>query len=231
MTIATLSHADILVRDAVLQQLEWDSQLDASAIGVTAKDHVVTLTGFVDSYAAKLEAERIAKRVRSVRAVANDIQVRLRLERTDADIAADAVRALELRITLPQAVQVVVHNGHVTLTGMVPTLFHRVVAENALRHIRGTKGIANHIKVIPTASAKDVRRTIARALHHDATINGRGIEVTVSGHEVTLRGQVGSWHERESAERAAMHAPGITEVHNQILVAWSTLEPGMDDVR
>jgi osmotically-inducible protein OsmY len=230
MTTVTLSPTDRHTRDAVLQQLEWDSQVDASAIGVTAKDHVVTLTGFVDSYAAKLAAERIAKRVRGVRGVANDIQVRLRLDRTDADIAADAVRALELRATLPEAVQVAVHGGHMTLTGTVPTLFHRVVAENALRHIRGLKGVTNHIKILPSASAADVRRGIARSLHHDATVNGRGIEVSVSGHTVTLKGQVSSWHERESAERAAMHAPGITEVHNQILVAWPTVDPNFDDL-
>jgi osmotically-inducible protein OsmY len=220
MTLATLSQADVRTRDAVLLQLQWDSEFDASEIGVAAKNSVVTLTGLVDSYAAKLAAERAAKRVRGVRAVANDIQVRLRLERTDSDIAADASRALELRATVPDGVQVVVHNGHLTLTGFVPTLFHRAVAEKAVRHVRGLKGIINRIKVVPVASATDVRRGIARALHCDATIDGRGIEVTVADHAVTLTGQVKSWHERDSAERAAMHAPGITKVDNRISVAW-----------
>jgi osmotically-inducible protein OsmY len=230
MTIGTLSHADTRVRDAVLQQLEWDSEVDASAIGVTARDSVVTLTGFVDSYAAKLAAERIAKRVGGVRAVANDIQVRLRLERTDAGIATDAARALELRAPLPESVQAVVHNGHLTLTGRVSTLFHRAIAERAVRHIRGLKGVVNLITVAPAVTARDVRREIARALHRDATTGGRAIEVTVSGSKVTLRGEVVSWHERESAERAAMHAPGITEVDNKILVSWMTNEtPDYDD--
>jgi osmotically-inducible protein OsmY len=184
----------------------------------------------VDSYAAKLAAERTAKRVGGVRAVANDIQVRLRLERTDSEIAADAARALDLRATLPESVQAVVHNGHLTLTGTVRTLFHRAIAEKAVRHIRGLKGVVNLITVTPAVTARDVRREIARALHRDATVGGRGIEVTVSGGKAILRGEVVSWHERESAERAAMHAPGITEVDNQILVTWLATEtPDYDD--
>jgi osmotically-inducible protein OsmY len=225
MTTGTLSRADTRIRDAVLQQLEWDSEVDASAIGVTARENVVTLTGFVDSYAAKLAAERIAKRVAGIRAVANDIQVRLRLERTDAEIAADAARALDLRAPLLKSVQAVVHNGHLTLTGRVSTLFHRAIAEKAVRHIRGLKGAVNHITVAPAVTARDVRKEIARALHRDATTGGRGIEVTVSGGKVILRGEVASWQERESAERAAMHAPGITEVDNQIVVRWMMEEP------
>jgi osmotically-inducible protein OsmY len=224
MTIGTLSRADTRIRDAMLQQLEWDSEVDASAIGVTAKENVVALTGFVDSYAAKLAAERIAKRVPGVRAVANDIQVRLRLERTDAEIAADAARALELRAPLLQSVQAVVHNGHLTLTGRVSTLFHQAIAEKAVRHIRGLKSVVNHITVAPAITARDVRKEIARALHRDATTGGRRIEVTVSGSKVILRGEVVAWQERESAERAAMHAPGITEVDNQIVVRWMTEE-------
>jgi osmotically-inducible protein OsmY len=227
MTIGTLSRADARIRDAVLDQLEWDSVVDASAIGVTARDHVVTLTGFVDTYAAKLAAERAAKRVRGVRVVANDIQMRLRLERIDTEIAADAARALELRASLPPSVQAVVHNGHLTLTGTVSTLFHRAIAEKAVRHIRGIKGIVNRITVAPATMKRDVRLEIARALHRDATLGSRGIEATVSGTTVTLRGAVPSWHERDSAECAAMHAPGVTEVDNQILVAGMATE-GLD---
>ena len=220
MTTGTLVEADKRTRDAVLQQLEWDSQLDASQIGVIAKDRVVTLTGFVDSYAAKLAAERAAKRIAGVRAIANDIQVRLRLERTDSEIAANAARALEMRRPLPETIQVVVHNGHLTLTGEVRTLFQRAVAENAVRHIPGIKGLTNRITVTPTTTARDVRKEIARALHRDATTHGRHIQVTVSGHKAVLTGEVVSWHEREAAERAAMHAPGITDVENHIMVTW-----------
>jgi osmotically-inducible protein OsmY len=221
MTTAALIQTDRRIRNAVMQQLDWDSQVDASGIGVTARNGAVTMTGFIDSYAGKLAAERAAKRVRGVRAVANDIQVSLRLERTDADIAADAAQALLMRATLPESVQAVVHSGHVTLTGSVSTLFQSAAADKAVRSIRGVKGIVNRIEVTPGAAAKDLIRPIVRALHRETVLDPRGIEVTVSGGVVTLKGSVRSWHEREAAERAAMHAPGITRVDNRINVVWS----------
>ena len=115
MTTASLTGTDVRLRNFVTRELDWDPEVDASAIGVAAKDGVVTLTGFIDSYAGKLGAERVAKRVRGVRAVANDITVRLKVGRTDADIAADASRALRLRSDIPENVQVIVHNGRVWL--------------------------------------------------------------------------------------------------------------------
>ena len=221
--------ADVRTRDAVMQHLEWDSPIDAAAIGVTARDHVVTLTGFVNSYAEKLAAERAAKRVSGVRAVANDIQVRVRFERTDEEIAADVGRALELRETVPPSVQAVVDNGHLTLTGTVAMMFHRVVAEKAVRHVRGLKGIVNRIVVVPAADRKDVRREIARALHREATLAGHRIDVDVHRHVATLRGTMNSWHEREAAEQAAMHAPGIVAVQNNIELAWQALDRDESD--
>jgi osmotically-inducible protein OsmY len=119
MTTMSLTDTDLRVRDSVLRQLDWDPEVDNSAVGAAAKNGVVTLTGYIDSYSGKLAAERAAKRVHGVRAVANDIEVRLRLGRTDSDIAADAARALELRSTVPESVQAVVHDGHITLTGRV----------------------------------------------------------------------------------------------------------------
>lgn len=116
MTTASLSNTDVRVREAVMRQLEWDPEVEAAAIGVAAKDGAVTLTGYINSYSGKLAAERAAKRVRGVRAVANDIEVRLKLGRVDSDIAGDMVHALKLRSTIPEDVQAVVHNGHVTLT-------------------------------------------------------------------------------------------------------------------
>ena len=229
MSTATLTQPDVHLRDAVTQQLEWDSQVDASAIGVVAKKGVVTLTGFIDSYAGKLAAERAAKRVRGVRAVANDIQVRLRLERTDADIAADAVRALDLRGTLPATIQVVVHGGHVTLTGIVTTLFQREIAEKAVRHVHGIKGIVNRIEVPRPATSQGVRNRIVAALHREADVDARGITVTLSGHTVTLKGKVRTWHEHDAAEHAAMHAPGILVVDNLLEVAEPNTLGTMDD--
>lgn len=231
MTTASLTPTDLRLRDTVLQQLEWDSQVDASAIGVTAKTGVVTLTGFIDSYAGKLAAERAVKRVRGVRAVANNVQVRLRLERTDSEIADDAARALMLRATLPDSVQAVVHDGRITLTGTVQTLFQRAVAEKAVRHVRGIKGVVNRITTTPTVSGRDVRREIVRALHRDADLDAHRVQVIVSGDTVTLTGEVRSWNERESAERAAMHASGVVRVDNRISVAWppELTDEGMED--
>lgn len=218
MMLTTITPNDLRIRDAVTQELAWDSRVDASAVGVTAQQGVVTLTGFVDSYAGKLAAERAAKRVRGVRAVANDIQVRLRIERTDADIAHDAARALDLRAHVPDAVQVVVHGGHLTLTGTVPTLFDRVVAEKAVRHLPGMKGLVNRIVVVAPASPAHVRKEIIRALHRDAAVHADGIEVTVADGTVVLTGAVATWAERESAEAAASHAPGIAAVDNRLAV-------------
>jgi osmotically-inducible protein OsmY len=218
MTTATLSTTDLRLRDLVMQQLGWDSQVNASGIGVAARDGIVTLSGYIDSYAGKLAAERAVKRVRGVRAVANSLHVTLRQARTDTDIATDAARAIDTHLILPPTVQVVVHDGHVVLTGTVRTLFQRVVAEKALRYVRGIKGLVNRLVVVPAPSADDVRPRIVRALHHDADIDSRGLNVVVSGSTVTLTGTVRSWHERDSAERAAMHAPGITHVDNLIAV-------------
>jgi osmotically-inducible protein OsmY len=198
--------------------LEWDPEVDASAVGVAAKNGTVTLTGYIDTYAGKLAAERAAKRVQGVRAVANDIEVRLKLDRTDVDIATDAARGLELRSTVPQSVQAVVHNGHVTLSGKVNWLFQKRDAEKAVRHIRGVRSVLNHIEVAPQAVVRDVRRRIVQALHRDADVDARNITVVVSGETATLIGTVASWLQRESAERAAANAPGIGQVENQIVV-------------
>lgn len=224
MTIASLTETDVRVRDAVMRQLEWDPQVDAAEIGVAAKDGTITLTGLVDSYSGKLAAERAAKRVRGVRAVANDIEVRLRLERTDTDIAQDAVRALTLRGTVPYSVQAVVHNGYVTLTGHVSWLFQKLDAEKAVRHIRGVRGVLNHIDVAPHASDRDIRRRIVQALHQNADVDAHHVKVEVSGDTALLTGTVGTWLQRESAERAAANAPGIARVDNRILVEPPELE-------
>ena len=218
MTTASLTEADVRVRDAVMRQLEWDPEVDASAVGVAATRGTVTLSGFIDTYSGKLAAERAAKRVHGVRAVANDIAVRLRLERTDADIAQDATRALELRNAVPETVQAVVHRGRVTLTGHVEWLYQKEIAEKAVRHIRGVTGVMNHITVAPKAVTRDVRHRIVKTLHQNADVDARHITVTVSGNTATLTGTVGTWLQRESAERAAANAPGIAHVDNRIMV-------------
>jgi osmotically-inducible protein OsmY len=157
MSTAALTDVDIRVRDRVVEQLDWDPDVDASGIGVAARDGVVTLTGYVDTYSGKLAAERAAKLVRGVRGVANDLEVRLKLGRTDADIARDAVRALELRSTVPATVQAAVHDGHVTLTGTAGWLYQARDAEEAVQHIKGVRGVFNHIQV--AAGSVERKRT------------------------------------------------------------------------
>lgn len=230
MSTASMTDLDVSTRDAVLRELEWDPEIDASAIGIAAKGGVVTLTGYIDSYSAKLAAERAAKRVRGVRAVANDIEVRLRLERTDADIATDVVRALELPSTIPAGVQAAVHNGHVTLTGKVDWLFQKRDAEKAVHHIRGVRHVLNHITVAPRAVERDVRRRIVEALHRNADLDARHVKAAVSGDRATLTGTVGSWLQRESAERAAADAPGIAHVENRIVVEPQSVDAVPDDM-
>jgi osmotically-inducible protein OsmY len=230
MSTTTMTDTDVRTRNTVVRQLEWDPEVDASAIGVAASGGVVTLTGYIDSYSGKLAAERAAKRVRGVRAVANDIEVRLRLERTDPDIAADAVRALRVRSTVPESVQAAVHSGHVTLTGKVEWWFQKRDAEKAVRHVRGVRHIANYITVAPRAVERDIRHRIVEALHRNANVDARQIMVTVSGDRATLTGTVGSWLQRDSAERAAADAPGIAQVENQIVVEPRPLDVVPDDV-
>lgn len=226
MTI-TRTDADLQTRDAVLRQLDWDPDVEAGGIGVTARDGTVTLTGYADSYAAKLAAERAAKRVRGVRAVANELDVRLKLGRTDPDIAADAARALDLWAALPPAVQAVVHDGHITLTGTVGSLYQVRAAERAVSHVAGVRGVFNHITVASGVVARDVRRRILEAMQRSAELDPRQVDVTVTGTFATLTGFVTTWRQRETAERAAAAAPGISRVVNEILV--QPIEP-VDDM-
>jgi osmotically-inducible protein OsmY len=218
MTTAALTGADVRLRDTVIRELDWDSEVDASAIGVTAKEGVVTLTGFIDSYAGQLAAARVVRRVRGVRAVANDIIVRLKVGVTDSEIAAAAALALKLRPGIPPNVQATVHDGHVTLTGHVDWLHQREQAEVAVHHVGGVRGVVNHIEVAARTVRRDVTRRIVQSLHRNADLDARHITVAVTGDIVTLTGTVGSWSQREAAERGAGSAPGIRQVDNQIRV-------------
>lgn len=137
----------------------------------------------------------------------------------------DFPQALKLSPALAHNVQAIVRNGHVTLTGTVEWVFHKEQAESAVRHVRGILGVMNHIIVNPKAGLRDVHRRIVRALHHNADIDARHISVVVSGDAVTLKGTVGSWLQRDAAERAAGSAPGIRRVDNEILVEPPAPEP------
>lgn len=224
MSTATVTDKDLRLRDGVVQQLEWDPAVDASRIGVTARNGAVTLTGSINSYAGKLAAERAAKRVSGVRAVANDLEVTLAAGRTDADIAADAATMLKLHNEVPDSVQAAVHHGHVILTGTVDWHYQRMQAEKVVRHIRGVRQVTDRIALVPRAAGRDLHRRITHALYRNATLDAKHIEVTVTGSVAHLRGTATSWLQRDAAERAAYDAPGITMVDNQIVV-----DPPNDD--
>ena len=224
MSTATLTEQDLKLRDAVVQQLEWDPAVDAGGIGVTSHEGAVTLTGSINTYAGKLAAERAAKQVRGVRAVANDLDVKLTTGRTDGDIAADAAALLRLHSEIPQGVQVVVHHGVVRLSGTVPWYYLYLEAEKTVRHIRGVRQVVNDISIMPPAAGRDLRKRIAQALYRNAGLDAKRIDVTVSDHVARLTGTATSWQQRQAAERAAYDAPGISMVDNQIIV-----EPPDDD--
>jgi osmotically-inducible protein OsmY len=209
------------LRQDVIDELTWDRSLDTPGIGVAVHDDAVTLTGHVRSYAERRAAEKAAKRVRGVIAVANELEVRLpsSLVRDDTDIATAAASALKWSALVPSTVSATVESGWVMLDGEVDWAYQRRSAEIAVRDLAGVRGVANQIRVKPRAVPKDVIDRIKSAFHRSAQIDADHISVAVSGGNVTLSGNVRSWSERAEAEHAARAAAGVTEVVNKLHVS------------
>jgi osmotically-inducible protein OsmY len=226
MAAATITRTELrsdedIQRD-VMAELEWEPRVVPNEIGVAVKDGVVTLTGWVDTYQKRWAAEEAAHRVRGVRAVANDIEVRLPgiAERTDADIAAAAARALEWDAFVPvDKVDVTVSKGWVTLRGEVEWQYQKEDAERVVRRLSGVRGVTNLIQVKPRLTPSELKQKIEKALVRSAELDAKQITVEVQGSKVVLKGTVRSWAEREEAEREAWAAPGVTAVDNRITIS------------
>ncbi|PWU43664.1 ornithine aminotransferase [Micromonospora globispora] len=225
MATGTITRTDQDIQSDVLDELSWEPRVRPNEIGVTVTDGVVTLTGWVDSYAKKWAAERAAHRVSRVRAVANDLAVRIATsaERSDPEIATAASRALEWDAFVPiEALDVTVSDGWVTLHGEVEWEYQRRAAERSVGRLTGVRGVSNGITVRPATSAADHRDLAGRivdALARNRATEAEGIYVRIhDGDTVLLRGHVHSVPEREEVERIVWSAPGIREVHNHITV-------------
>jgi osmotically-inducible protein OsmY len=210
---------DEAIREDVLLEFKWDPKIKSNDIAVAVKDGVVTLSGFVSSFWELDAAEKAAKRVYGVRAVADDLEVKLFWQRTDPEIARDAIRVLESHVSIPSdQIKVTVKNGDVRLEGTVDWEYQKNLAQSAVKKLRGVTGVVNKIEVKPQVSPSDVQEKIEEALRRSAELDARRIKVEVDGTEVKLHGTVRSWAERQEAERAAWSAPGTTKVENHIIV-------------
>jgi osmotically-inducible protein OsmY len=209
------------LKQHVQSALDWEPSLDASDIGVSVDEGVVTLRGNVASYAEKVAAERVALRVYGVKAVANDVAVHLvsSFERTDTEIAQAAVGALKWNTVVPKdRVSVTVTNGWLTLSGTLDWQYQKDAAARAVRDLMGVKGVTNNITVQPRVKTIDVRDKIEAAFKRSAEIDARRINVNAADGKVILSGNVHSWAERQEAERAAWAAPGVTQVEDRLTI-------------
>lgn len=209
------------LRNLILAELDWDPSFDAADIGVVVADGVVTLTGHVGTYAEKLAVERATARVKGVRAIAQEIEIRSpSLKKTaDDEIAKRALDILMWTVTVPhERIKVKVQAGFVTLSGDVEWQYQREAAEDAVRRLGGVTGVSNLVTLKPRPGSADIKRKIEDALRRTAETEAGKIQVTVVDGKVTLDGQVRAYFERNVIERAAWAAPGVREVHDRVQV-------------
>jgi len=212
---------DTQLRNDVQAELNWAPEVKASEVGAIAKDGVVTLTGHLASHAEKYAVERAAQRVHGVKALAVELTVKLPFDnqRTDADIGLAAERALAWNVLVPaDKVRPMIEKGWLTLNGEVEWEYQRSAAENAVRDLMGVTGVSNLVKVKPKVSPADVEKKIHEALSRQAEREANRLAITVDGSQVTLRGTVHSWTDRDAVQGAAWATPGVSVVVNDLLV-------------
>jgi osmotically-inducible protein OsmY len=213
--------SDNQLQQAVLAELKWEPSVTAAHIGVAANGGVVTLSGHVGSFSEKLAAEMAARRVKGVKALAEEIEVRLPFaaKRTDEEIAVAALDRLTWDASVPSdAVKVKVEKGRITLTGQVDWQYQRQAAEEDVRGLYGVVGASNQITIKPKVNTSNISDDIMHALHRSWFFDPKTINVSADGSKVRLSGTVRSWHERQVAAATAWAAPGVTDVVNDIVI-------------
>lgn len=214
---------DTQLQSDVMAELKWDPSFNAAEIGVEVKNGVVTLSGHVDRYAEKWAAERAAQKVTGVKALAIELEVNLpgASNRSDADIARTAENVLEWTTNWPKDhVKVMVEKGWVTITGMVDYEYQRQLASSSVRHLMGVTGVSNQITIKSKLTSSTVKTDIEAALKRRALTDAQEIMVTVNGGRVTLTGVVHSWSERDMVSDSVWNTPGVTDVNDNISVAY-----------
>ena len=213
---------DRQLQQDVIDELQWEPAVEASAIGVEVKEGIVTLAGHVRSYAEKVAAEHAAQRVYGVKGVAMEIDIALpgSSKLKDADLALNARHALDWNISVPEnAINIAVQDGWIKLTGKVDWAYQRWAAVGAVRDLIGVMGVNDQITISQHAEPRDIKTKIEAALQRHAHKETKSIDVGVDGHRVTLSGVVDSWAERNAARTAAWAAPGVNEVIDHLRVA------------